>query len=752
MSGDQFRVSISNLVGPPVVSNAATLTVQNVGPTISVQPVGVAVNPGGAISLSVSASGTPPLAYQWQKDGTSLAGATNATLTVTNAQLANGGTYTVLVSNALGVTTSNPATVWINTAPVVTTPPRPQVALLGGNALFTAAVSGSSDMTYQWRKDGVAIAGATGANLLLGSIAASSSGLYDVVITNSLGTTASSVAQLTILTVQAAPVITSQPASQTVLVGSSVTLSVAAAGTPAPNYQWRKNGAAIAGANAPTLSLTNAQPGDAANYDVVVSNSVGSTTSAPATLRVISHSFAGVYFGTFSSGLGTFAVYVRRDNTAVFLGILSSVPAQLTALNLAIDGSGNFSFSQPASSAFGAVNVAGTINNSGTIAGTLGGAASGSLAGTRSADSGPTQALMGFYLAGSTSGAGSVLSIVNAAGQVYAIAQAGTNADGGAGGINSSGQVGINTGRTIILETLSPTNGSATATVTGVVTGSFTGATDTALALQRLANISSRAKVGTGDAVEIAGFVISGTDSKPVLIRAVGPTLARQYNIAGALVAPRLDLYRGTTLIATNTNVNSSTDAASIQAAAAKAGAFAFAPNAADSALLVTLAPGLYSAQVSGADGGSGVALVEVYDLSAPSAGQKIINISTRAFAASGDNTLIAGVIVTGSVPKRVLVRAVGPGLANYSVTGWLAQPVLALTTLGGQPIAQNTGWSTSPDAAAITAASSQTGAFPLISGDSALIVTLAPGAYSAQVSGANGTSGIALVEIYELQ
>ena len=179
---------------------------------------------------------------------------------------------------------------------------------------------------------------------------------------------------------------------------------------------------------------------------------------------------------------------------------------------------------------------------------------------------------------------------------------------------------------------------------------------------------------------------------------------------------------------------------------------FALAANSADSVIFTTLPPGPYTAQVSAASGAAGVALIEVYDLSAAAAGQKLFNISTRANAGSGDATLIAGISVSGVAPKRVLIRAIGPGLAQFGLTGVLAAPQLQIIK-DGVVVAQNTGLATSPDAAAIATVSAQVGAFalPANSADCALLVNLAPGNYSAVVSGVGGTSGIAIVEVYEV-
>jgi hypothetical protein len=148
----------------------------------------------------------------------------------------------------------------------------------------------------------------------------------------------------------------------------------------------------------------------------------------------------------------------------------------------------------------------------------------------------------------------------------------------------------------------------------------------------------------------------------------------------------------------------------------------------------------------------TGVGLLEVYDISSGAAGQRITNLSARAVAGSGENTLIIGVHVSGTQPKRVLIRGVGPALAAFGVANPLAKPVLSLYR-GSTLVAQNTGWTTSADANGITAATTELGAFALgsSSADSALLLNLTPGLYTAQVTSADGSVGPALLEVYEL-
>ncbi len=731
-------------------SQAFTLTITpaNVAPSVTTQPAAIAVNPGQSATFSVAVAGTGPFSYQWRRNASPITGASGSSYSVANAQLGNAGSYSVTITNSAGSIVSYSADLIVNSIPGFTSQPRTQTALAGSVVTMSVGATGGTSFTYQWRKNGVAIAGATNSTLTLTGVTGADSGVYDVVVTNALGNSTSSIAQLNVVTVPTAPTITASPATRTALAGTPTTFSVAASGAPAPGYQWRKNGSNIAGANAASLTLSSVQAGDAANYDVVVTNSVGSVTSASAGLQVIARSFAGIYTGAFSGGLGNFAMLVREDNTGVFLGYLPSNTAPVMSLNLAVSDSGAFTFLQPAvTTVLTPVSVTGTIAADGGVSGSLAGGVNANLTGSLSTQ-GATQNVAGFYQAGAGTNATSVYTIVGANNQAFTVIRSGTASDGGTGTVTNGGAVSVVTSRSVITQSINAATGVLTGTSTGAIVASYAGASESALAQQRLVNISTRARVGSGEAVAIAGFVISGTESKPVLIRAVGPTLGTAFQLAGALASPRLDLYQGTTIIATNTGIAGNRIA--IDAVAQGAGAFALGAAGTDAAILTTLAPGTYTAIVSSTTANAGVALVEVYDLSAPGVGQKLLNISTRASAGTAENTLIAGFVVPAGTTKRVLIRGVGPGLSPFGVTGVLAQPTLSLLS-GGTTVAQNAIWGSSADAAAISAASTQVGAFGLATNDAALVLTLAPGNYTAQVVGSGGATGVALIEVYEL-
>jgi sugar lactone lactonase YvrE len=269
----------------------------------------------------------------------------------------------------------------------------------------------------------------------------------------------------------------------------------------------------------------------------------------------------------------------------------------------------------------------------------------------------------------------------------------------------------------------------------------------------RLYEISTRANVGSGANIEIAGFAVGGPagGTEQVLIRGIGPTLA-QYSVTGELSATVLSVFDAAgNQIATNTGWGTSSNTAQIAAATTTAAAFALPSGSQDSVLLLNLAPGNYTAQVSGQGGATGIALAEIYEVS--SSGTHLANISTRALVGTGTSVEIPGIVIRGSQPASVLIRAAGPALTNFSVSGVLAQPTMSVIDASGNPVASNTGWSTNGNAAAISAAASSVGAFAFTSGsaDCALVLTLQPGTYTVVVSGVGGTSGVALVEAYLL-
>lgn len=265
----------------------------------------------------------------------------------------------------------------------------------------------------------------------------------------------------------------------------------------------------------------------------------------------------------------------------------------------------------------------------------------------------------------------------------------------------------------------------------------------------RLINLSVRSVAGAGNDTLIVGFALNAGSGKNLLIRGIGPTLSG-FGVGGVLNDPVLSLFSGGTQVATNDDWGTAANAAQVGTTGTSVGAFSLAPASRDAVLLSTFNGGSYSAQVTGKAGATGVALVEVYDAS-PNNAARLVNLSARTQAGTGANILIVGFVLDGSSPKTLLFRAIGPTLASFGVGGALADPQLALFVQGASsPVQQNNDWG---GTAALKSAFTATGAFSLTdtSKDAALLVTLQPGAYTVQVSGVNGTTGVALVEVYDV-
>jgi N-acetylneuraminic acid mutarotase len=265
-----------------------------------------------------------------------------------------------------------------------------------------------------------------------------------------------------------------------------------------------------------------------------------------------------------------------------------------------------------------------------------------------------------------------------------------------------------------------------------------------------LLNISTRMRVLAGEQVLIAGFIITGTDPKQVIIRGIGPSLN---GVGVTLADPTLELHQGNTTLATNDDwkINDQTQ----QSQEADIRATTIPPNNdLESAIVATLTPGAYTAILAGKNGGTGVGLVEVYDL-AQGANSKLANISTRGFVDADDNVMIGGLIIGGGESggmAKVMVRALGPSLSGSGIQGALSDPTLELHDGNGTPIATNDNWKMRSDGNSQQAEIAATTIPPLNDLESALVVTLAPGNYTAIVRGKNNTTGVGLVEVYNVQ
>jgi phospholipase/lecithinase/hemolysin/uncharacterized protein (DUF2141 family) len=262
----------------------------------------------------------------------------------------------------------------------------------------------------------------------------------------------------------------------------------------------------------------------------------------------------------------------------------------------------------------------------------------------------------------------------------------------------------------------------------------------TALPPGQSLNLSARLNVGTDENALIGGLIVSGPDSKQVVLRGIGPSLAvNGVPVEGSLADPVLELHQGGALLMSNDNWKDSQES--------EIEATGLAPtDDLESAILTTLAPGSYTVILRGQSSATGIGLVEAYDVDA-AADSSLANTSTRGFVQTGDDVLIAGFIVGNGGSDTVVVRAIGPSLADAGVANSLADPMLDLYDANGAVIRSNDDWRESQEALI-----ESTGLAPTKDAESAIIRALEPGSYTAIVRGKDGATGIALVEVYSLQ
>jgi hypothetical protein len=283
---------------------------------------------------------------------------------------------------------------------------------------------------------------------------------------------------------------------------------------------------------------------------------------------------------------------------------------------------------------------------------------------------------------------------------------------------------------------------------------SLTVAPVTTSAETKMINLSTRGFAGTGSQTLTVGFVIEGTGTKRVLVRAVGPTLGdAPFNLSGTLANPRLKLIRsGSGEVASNDDWgnNTTATAAEIAALTQSVGGFALPDGSLDAAILVNLSPGVYTAQVE-VDAGGGLVIVEAYDVEPTAVNSRLVNLSTRGQVGAGLNIIVAGLVVSGPAPRTYLIRAVGDSLQDFGIADFLDDAVITL--FQGSTIQRYVDdWDDPAEhQPMLEAAMQQVGAFPLTDRqESALKITLAPGAYTVQVSSFGDQAGVSLVEIYE--
>lgn len=561
------------LTASPIYTYTITLTGGTVAaPTITTQPANATVNAGATATFSVVATGSPN--YQWRKDGADLAGATNATLSLSNASSANAGVYTVFVSNTAGSLTSNPATLTINptsAAPVITTQPASVFSVVGGSASFTVVATGNPAPTYQWLKNSLPMTGQTSATLSLSGLTLADAANYVVNVTNTFGTVASAAATLNIDAARVAPAIVTQPpVGLSLIAGQSLALNVAASGSGLV-YQWKRVAAggaeAVAGATSATFTVKPLTVADAGIYFCTVTNSSGSVDSAGCIVAVAA---ASANPGRLINLSVLTALATPGDNFS--LGYVVSGATQANAKPLVIRAAGP---------SLGALGVPGTISDP-----------------KLELFAGSTKVLENDNWGGATATAAAMAAV---GGFPYA----------SPGSLDAAVAASVNSRDNSVKISAGAAAPNAVGTVIGEVYDATTSAAYNAATTPRLVNLSVLKGVGTGLTM---GFVIGGATGKTMLVRAIGPTLgAAPFNVGGVMTDPKVELFDATgKSLATNDNWGGS---AALATAFGDTGAFALNAGSADAALVTTLAPGNYTAQVTVATGATGVALVEVYEV-----------------------------------------------------------------------------------------------------------------------------------------
>ena len=288
-----YTLTAINVAGATTSAPVVVTVNAAIPPVINSLSPSVTVKTGENLHLSISVSGTSPFTYQWYKNGSPVEGATYANYNKPQASANDAGTYKVSVSNAAGSALSTEVTVTVAppVAPYILGLPAALTINSNQSLSLLATVTGTSPITYQWKKDGMDVENGTSNSFYKWGLAESDSGMYTLTATNAVGSSTSHPVAVTVKQI-APPTITGQPFSQTVPSGTNVVLAVTATGYPLPTYTWRKNGATLSdtmtqtGTRTPTLRLSNCQPEDAGDYEVLVENSAGSITSTRAKLIV----------------------------------------------------------------------------------------------------------------------------------------------------------------------------------------------------------------------------------------------------------------------------------------------------------------------------------------------------------------------------------------------------------------------------------------------------------------------------------
>ncbi|BET65195.1 hypothetical protein ASA1KI_01130 [Opitutales bacterium ASA1] len=848
-------------------------------PVITRQPPEVSALEGFAASIYVGATGTPPLTYQWWRNGAPLDGATSPLLYIPASQLSDGGSYFVVVTNPFGSTTSSVGTLTINP---IGTPPNDDFAnaasIATGGEFVVARLAGATRQTGEPNHAGVSATGGTlwwrwspaqsgpatfstaesfkadfsTLDTVLAVYTGNALGTLSLVAANDdfddeltsqvtfnavAGTTyhiavgGFSPSQIGILFLDtapasntlpaAAPMVLFQPNSLIGAVGGSVTYIVGGAGSPHPAIRWQRstnggatwtdlsNGTGVSGVTTQLLALSGLAESDSGSlYRARLSNASGTVFSFAAGLTVPSKpanddfaaataipagtgtlfganfgatrevdepehdevGLASVWWTWQASAAGPVAFDTLGSDFDTVLAVYTgNTVGALTPIAANDDFGDSFQsrveFTAVAGTTY-RIAVSGYSGDFGAI--------------TLSAPTDLPPALVLEPPASTLVTSGGLVTIsVGATGNPAPSIQWQRSTDGGASFQNIGDDATFSGTTTNTLVVTGASAGMNNHRFRAVVTNTGGSVTSAVSILSvnspavRLTNLSTRAVSLGGDRAIIPGFVVSGAGTKRVLIRAVGPKLA-DYGVGGVLPDPVLSVFRSgePNAIAINDNWTTQEQGRPSPATVGDlVGAAAFTPSPGEptndtlsAAIVLDLQAGSYSTVARDSLDRNGIGLLEIYD--ADDDGPRLVNVSNRGFVGQGDQVMIPGFVVSGTGARRYLVRAVGPKLADFGLApaSLLADPQLTVKR-GSEDIASNNDWLVQTSGAGGTSAdvqaiADQVGAFSLTpdvdlpSDDqksAALLVWLEPGVYTVVVSGADGGTGIAIAEIYEV-
>lgn len=769
-------------VGATTTSSSASITVTaNKAPTVSItQPANNAtVVSGNKLNLSATATDPDGTVQQvrFLANGVEIAKLTQAPF-VGEWTAGSEGSYKLVaeaMDNYGNLATSSEISVTVvaNKLPTVqlTSPSSKLVVSEGSSQVFTATASDADGSIKQLRflLNGVEIAKVMQSPFTT-TWQATPAGTYLLTAeaTDNLGgITLSSAVDVVVQANQVPEVVLTSPTSGAIVgVGSTLRLKATATDKDGlvKEVEFRANGETLGTVQVYPYEF-DWKPSSEGTYvlTAVARDSFGATgTSAPVGIEVASRSSLTRYYsGTVIGGNETwsYALMVRKSSTAVFMAHTTSGTLRSFCFSgIAVDGAGVL----VAKDGAGVERLRGTVNETGFVGTFTPDNAGLSFIGMLS-QTGLSPVLPGLY-------SGSVLGVYDSAfsglvlpdGRLFACLSKGTTQTVGSVNLGSGSSFALTAGSSAQIDgKFADSSMLVSGTVSGsLVPGQVAAAMSTGPELTdaSIRGLSTRGWVGTGDRVMIAGFAVHSSSSTPVLLKATGPSLAG--SVAQPLANPRMYVYTSSGAAL------HSLDSDDYQFTAALAAAFKniglpLPASTVEAASAGNLSSGAYAAVIDGVGGATGNAMIEVYDGSSAEAYKtnRIHAISTRAYVGTGDASLIAGFVIEGNMPAKVVIQAIGPTLLSYDpklgAANVLQDPVLRLIRLTDSTVLrENDDWTVGNEARIVDESVLRGGANNLSSAskDAAMVVSLPPGVYGAVVSGKNGGTGIALIQVYEVR